>query len=219
MDGKLQVSDLQASVETVTQKYRWGKLHWVLKPSYLIPFRRVETMLIQSNLKKSAQIALLLALSSVICARDLRTELSKDEFVAAGLSKLSASELSELERLLERGPTMKAHAPSANTSAGNPALAPVAVSESSPDWVAPREPTNADTVREIIETTFTDSFRGFNGNTEITLSNGQVWKQTDRSVSGAPPRDNRVRIKPAVMGRWLLQFRATNKSFPVKRIK
>ena len=98
----MQVPDLQASAQCVTQNYRCGKLHWVLKPSYLIANRRVKTMFIQSNLKKSAQIALLLALCGSLAARDLRSELSNEEFLAAGLGKLSQSELAELERLLDR---------------------------------------------------------------------------------------------------------------------
>lgn len=163
-------------------------------------------MFIQSNLKKSAQIALLLALCGSLAARDLRSELSNEEFLAAGLGKLSQSELAELERLLDR---KSMQAPTRTPEA--------AVSESSPEWVAP--PAQTKMVREVINAEFTDAFTGFRGNTEITLSNGQVWKQTDTSASRARPRDKRVRIKPAFMGRWLLQFVDTNESFPVKRIK
>ena len=164
-------------------------------------------MLIQSNLKKSAQIALLLALFGSLSARDLRKELSNEEFLAAGLNKLTASEIAELEKLLDRQPSMRPSAPTPRA----------AVAESSPEWVPPEAQTNAK--REVVETTFTEEFRGFFGKTEITLSNGQVWRQTDNSVSGSPPRDNRVRIKPAILGRWLLQLRGTNQSYPVKRIK
>lgn len=164
-------------------------------------------MLIQSNLKKSAQIALLLVLCGSLSARDLRKELSNEEFLAAGLNKLTASEIAELEKLLDRQPSMRATAPTPRA----------AVAESSPEWVPPPSQTNVE--REIIETTFTEEFAGFFGKSEITLSNGQVWRQTDSTVSGSPPRDNRVRIKPAIMGRWLLQLRGTNESFPVKRIK
>lgn len=163
-------------------------------------------MLIQSNLKKSAQMALLLAMVACASARDLRKELSDDEFLAAGLSKLSPAELRELERLLDR-PSMRATAPAVRSTA----------SESSPDWVPP--PKQENIKREVIESTFTPEFRGFFGKSEITLSNGQVWRQTDSSVSGSPPRNNRVRVKPAIMGRWMLQFLGTNESFPVKRIK
>jgi hypothetical protein len=173
-------------------------------------------MLIQPMLRKTAQI---MCLSSVVfCAQalDLRTELSKAEFESAGLTKLSADEISALQRFIDRGVTSAQAAPAA-TSAPMPIPKVMpASSESSPNWQPPA-PSNAE--RSVIETEVTEEFKGLFGTTVVKFSNGQVWQQTDRARFDRVLRDRRVRIKPAIMGRWRMQFLDNNESFVVKRIK
>ena len=65
----------------------------------------------------------------------------------------------------------------------------------------------------------TDAFKGLFGATKIALINGQVWQQTDRAIFDRKLRDKRVRIKPAMLGRWRLQFIDNNLSFTVKRVQ
>jgi hypothetical protein len=172
-------------------------------------------MLIQPMLRKTAQI---MCLSSVVfCAQalDLRTELSKAEFESAGLNKLSADEITALQRLIDRGVTPAKAAPAA-TSAPMPTAVAAASSESSPNWQPPA-PSNPE--RSVIETEVTAEFKGLFGATVVKFSNGQVWQQTDRARFDRVLRDRRVRIKPAIMGRWRMQFLDNNESFVVKRIK
>jgi hypothetical protein len=171
-------------------------------------------MLIQPMLRKTAQIMCLY--SVVFCAQalDLRSELSKAEFESAGLSKLSAEEIAALQRLIDRAVVPAKTAATASAPTPTPVVA--ASSESSPNWQPPA-PSNPE--RKVIETEVTEEFKGLFGATVVTFSNGQVWQQTDRAKFDRVLRDRRVRIKPAIMGRWRMQFLDNNESFVVKRIK
>ncbi len=170
-------------------------------------------MMVQDVLRRFAQIAgatcaLGLVLGSAH-AIDLRKDLSEAQFNAAGLSKLESTELDELQRLINATPSQ-----TVSTTPLTPMPA-TAASENSPDW----RPAPADSERKTIETEITDAFQGLFGNTKIMLSNGQIWQQTDGDTFNRTLRDKRVRIKPGILGRWRLQFRENNLSFPVKRIK
>ncbi len=171
-------------------------------------------MVVQDILRRFAQIgsaacALCLILDSAQ-ALDLRKDLSEAQFKAAGLSKLESAELDALQRLIDATPARSA--PLAESVTSKPA---VAATESSPDW----RPAPADSERTTIETEVTDSFKGLFGATQITLANGQVWQQTDRATFDRKLHDRRVRIKPAILGRWRLQFLDNNLSFSVKRVQ
>ena len=172
-------------------------------------------MVVQEILRKFAQIA---SAAGALClvwgsaqALDLRKDLSEAQFKAAGLSKLESAELDALQRLIDAAP---AQSPAAEAVTSKPAAA-VAATESSPDW----RPASADSERTIIETEVTEAFKGLFGVTKITLANGQVWQQTDRSTFDRKLRDKRVRVKPAMLGRWRLQFLDNNLSFSVKRVQ
>ena len=170
-------------------------------------------MMVQDVLRRFAQIAgatcaLGLVLGSAH-AIDLRKDLSETQFNAAGLSKLDSAEVDELQRLINVTPSQPA---SAAPSTPMPATA---ATENSPDW----RPAAAESERKTIETEVTEAFQGLFGNSKIVLSNGQIWQQTDGDTFNRKLRDNRVRIKPGILGRWRLQFSENNLSFPVKRIK
>ena len=169
-------------------------------------------MVVQKILRRHAQIAAACVLCVVLGsaqALDLRKDLSEAQFKAAGLSKLDRAELDALQKLVD-AKTMQS--PPAEQITAKPA---VAATESSPDW----RPAPADSERTIIETEVTESFKGLFGATKITLANGQVWQQTDRAIFDRKLRDQRVRIKPAILGRWRLQFLDNNLSFSVKRVQ
>lgn len=149
-------------------------------------------------------------------AIDLRKDLSEAQFKAAGLTKLETAELDELQRILDTKlvPSVEPAA-SLEIVEQMPAKPTSAASENSPNW----RPAPVDSERKTIETEVTDSFSGLFGATKITLANGQVWQQTDRSQFDLRLHNKRVRIKPGVFGRWRIQFLENNLSFPVKRVK
>lgn len=168
-------------------------------------------MVVQEILRKFAQIA---SAAGALClvwgsaqALDLRKDLSEAQFKAAGLSKLESAELDALQRIIDAAP--------AQSPAAEAVTLKLAATESSPNW----RPAPADSERTIIETEVTEAFKGLFGATKITLSNGQVWQQTDRSTFDRKLRDKRVRVKPAMLGRWRLQFLDNNLSFSVKRVQ
>jgi len=173
-------------------------------------------MVVQNVLRRFAQIAsaacaLCLVLGSAQ-AIDLRKDLTDAQFKAAGLSKLENAELDELQRLIDATPSLSQPAPTAAPMTAKPALA---ATENSPDW----RPAPAESERTTIASEVTESFKGLFGATKIMLANGQIWQQTDRAVFDRKLRDQRVRIKPSILGRWRLQFLDNNLSFPVKRVQ
>ena len=171
-------------------------------------------MVVQTILRRFAQMTgaaycLMLIMGSAQ-AIDLRRDLSEAQFKAAGLSKLESAELDELQRLIDAKPEQSPRA--IEPVASKPALA---ATESSPDW----RPAPAESERKIIETEVTEEFKGLFGNSRIKLANGQVWQQTDRAVFDRKLRDKRVRINPAMLGSWRLQFKDNNLTFSVKRVE
>ena len=171
-------------------------------------------MVVQTILRRFAQMAAyaLVLIAGSAQAIDLRKDLSEAQFKAAGLSKLESAELDELQRLIDATPTLTSSPQTVAPMASKPAQA---VSENSPDW----RPAPPESERTMIETEVTDAFKGLFGATKVTLTNGQVWQQTDRTVFDRKLRDKRVRIKPAILGRWRLQFLDNNLSFTVKRVR
>ena len=163
----------------------------------------------------SAAVGAMVLLAGIAQAIDLRKDLSAEQFNAAGLDKLARAELDELERLIAARPAPSPPAPSSPTGHQASDAATTAASENSPDW----RPASEESERTIIETEVTDAFKGLFGATKIALVNGQVWQQTDRAIFDRKLRDKRVRIKPAMLGRWRLQFIDNNLSFTVKRVQ
>ena len=176
-------------------------------------------MAVQFILRRFAQIGAaigaLVLLSGIAQAIDLREDLAEAQFKSAGLDKLASAELDELQRLIDATPAQSSSAAKSAVArqAANPAS--TAAPENSPDW----RPAAAESERKMIETEVTDAFKGLFGATKVTLVNGQVWQQTDRAIFDRKLRDKRVRIKPAMMGRWRLQFMDNNLSFTVKRVQ
>ena len=176
-------------------------------------------MPVQVLLRRFAQISAafsaIFLLASIAQAVDLRKDLSAEEFKAAGLYKLARAELEELERLIVARPAQTPPANRSPTENQTNAIAAPVASENSPDW----RPAPEESDRRIIETEVTNAFKGLFGASKIVLANGQVWQQTDKAVFDRKLRDKRVRIKPAMLGRWRLQFIDNNLSFTVKRVQ
>jgi hypothetical protein len=174
-------------------------------------------MLVQTILRTFAQITVcILVVLYVQSARatDLSKDLTTDEFTAAGLTKLTSNELEILQRLLNKTQVSVATIPA--LGADNPqAINTTQANENSPEW----RPKAIESERSVIETEVTDAFKGLFGSTKITLANGQIWQQTDNAIFDRKLRNNRVRIKPAILGRWRLQFIDNNLSFTVKRVQ
>ncbi|MDO4708953.1 MAG: hypothetical protein Q4B94_03905 [Pseudomonadota bacterium] len=137
----------------------------------------------------------------------IEKRMSAEAFKAAGLDKLSASELASLNAWLN------SHAPS------EAALE------------AAREQGRQEVVRknrgffdfgsdEPITSRLVGEFRGFARNREYTLENGQVWQQTDdATLYGVRAQNPEVRIRPGALGAWWLRVGNNATQAKVKRVK
>jgi hypothetical protein len=172
-------------------------------------------------------------------------QMSAEEFKAAGLHKLSASELAALDAWMRRqqgatagadGATPATVAPGA--SAPLPAGAAVAAGAtalSAAEIERIREEAREEGRKEVKETsrgffdfgsaepiksTLVGDFRGFAKGNKYTLANGQVWEQVEPArLDGVKKTDPAVTIKPGVLNSWSLRIDGYNTPAKVRRIK
>lgn len=136
----------------------------------------------------------------------IQTQMTPEEFKAAGLDKLSADELARLNAWLGRTLTTE--------TAKAAADAKQKVEHESRGFFdfGSEEP---------IVAHITGAFHGFGKGKTYTLDNGQVWQQIDDAeLAGVRLTDPEVRIKPAMVGNsWYLAVGKYNSRAQVKRIK
>lgn len=124
--------------------------------------------------------------------------MSQAEFHAAGLDKLSPEELAQLNTWLDAhgGSTVKYV-----TSSGSPLF-------------------YGDEDRPLIEQHIVGTFNGWHGHTVFTLDNGQQWQQAESGSRDTGKVSNpAVKIKPMLLGSWLMYIDDCGCSVRVKRIK
>jgi len=176
-------------------------------------------MLVQVLLRRFAQISAavgaMVLLASVAQAIDLVTDLSPEQFKAAGLDKLTRTELDVSERLIAAKHAPIPPAAISTTEQKASYTATPGRTEKSPGWGHAL----AVSKRMTLEPEVTDDFRGLFDAAKIALANGQVWQQTVKAIFDRKLRDKRVRIKPAMLGSWRLQFIDNNLSFTVKGVQ
>lgn len=131
-------------------------------------------------------------------ANSLQQRMSSAEFKAAGLDKLSPQELANLDTWLAAHPVVKTRMVS---SSGKP----VFYADS-----AKRQKINAHMVGH---------FGGWQGRSEFTLDNGQVWKQVGSDKPECMTSDNpAVKVKPTLFGGWLMFVDGCNGDSHVERV-
>jgi|TARA_B110000495_G_C22990956_1_gene583525 hypothetical protein len=72
---------------------------------------------------------------------------------------------------------------------------------------------------EEINTSVVGVFNGWSGETEFTLQNGQVWKQSGNGMLTAKIDSPKIRIRKGLFGSYILNVEGFNSSIKVKRIK
>jgi hypothetical protein len=132
-------------------------------------------------------------------ANGLQQRMSSDEFKAAGLDKLSPQELTNLDNWLS---THSKITTKVVDSSGNPVF-------------------YADKAkRSKIIAHITGHFDGWHGHDQVTLDNGQVWKQVSSDAPSCTSADSpNVRINPTLMGNWLMYVNGCNDSVHVERVR
>ena len=128
--------------------------------------------------------------------KPIQDSMSPEQFKAAGLNKLSKTELENLNAWISGQKTVVVEK-----------IVAVEVEK-------PEEP------RDDINTSIVGEFKGWRGNTRFTLANGQVWDQTDTTQLFASTMMNpKVRIVYSGFSGWKLQVDGYNKWVKVKQVK
>ena len=152
---------------------------------------------------RHAMLPLLLALCCLSVhaqqADGLQQRMSGKEFKAAGLDRLTPQELSHLDRWLQSHGKATTHVVDAS---GKPVFYP------------------GQKKRQTIEAHLVGHFDGWHGYNEMTLDNGQVWKQVGSDAPSCMTADNpKVQVKPSFMGNWLMYVSGCNDTAHVQRIR
>jgi hypothetical protein len=130
----------------------------------------------------------------------LEERMSQAQFHAAGLDKLTPQELKTLNDWLRGHETV-----TVTEKLVSPSGQPVFYKDSE---------------REPIETRIDGKFSGWMGHTVFHLENGQEWTQAESGSFNNGTYDHpKVKIKPMLLGSWLMQVDACGCSVRVQRTK
>jgi len=130
----------------------------------------------------------------------LEERMSQADFRAAGLDTLSPEQLKNLNEWL------RTHGGAGSGQMVGPGGQPVYY----PD----------DSARDTIESTIAGLFTGWRGKSVFKLENGQEWRQAESGTYDAGKFENpTVRIKPMLLGSWLMYVDGCGCSVRVTRIK
>jgi hypothetical protein len=129
-------------------------------------------------------------------AASLRERMGPEQFKAAGLDKLSAEELKQLDNWITGVKTVVVEK-----------VVETQVEKPAEDF-------------SDINSTLVGEFRGWRGYTEFTLANGQVWMQAaPGELFTSKLTDPKVRLVHSYLSGWKLQVDGYNSWVKVRRIK
>jgi hypothetical protein len=135
-------------------------------------------------------------------AASIKDRMSPEQFKAAGLNKLSDSELKQLNAWFNGEKTVVVEK---TVIVEKPAEAGMA---------APKQAT------DDIKSRLVGEFKGWRGNTVFTLENGQVWQQSDNSEMYAKKLINpEALLTHSSLAGWRMQVKGYNSWVKVKRVK
>lgn len=162
------------------------------------------------NIRPLRPFALLVLLSIATAAAaqqaPIERRMSAEEFKAAGLDKLSTSELANLNAWLDREPGTAANASQ-----------PAAATETA---AAPAPSAFAGASDQPVRSRVKGSVQEWGPGTVFELENGQRW----RVIKGAgklnePLQSPEIEVAPGLMGRWFLQVDEDMPRARVERIQ
>jgi hypothetical protein len=175
-----------------------------------------------SRLRLLACAAVLLSMAGPALAQrvvdgDLQQQMSPAEFKAAGLDKLSPTELAALNGWLQG----KVAAVSANVREQvREQVREEAREEGRQEVIVKNRGFFAFGTKEPIVSTLEGEFRGFGKGRRYVLANKQEWEQTDDvTLAGVRKTNPEVSISPGVVGAWYMQVKGSNTRAKVQRVK
>ena len=129
----------------------------------------------------------------------LEERMSQSEFHASGLDKLSPSELNALNEWL------RAH---------NATTTTLVTPSGQPVFYA------SDADREVVQDRIDGTFSGWRGHSVFKLENGQEWTQAESGSTDCGKAEHpKVKIKPMLLGSWLMYVESCGESLRVTRTK
>ena len=132
-------------------------------------------------------------------AEKLEEKMSREEFRAAGLYRLSTEELEFLNRWLSP-------------------QAPEVASKSFGEEQLPAPPPDSDAADLEIVTRISGDFTGWDGRTIFKLENGQIWQQRAGGKYRYQANRPEVTLKRGNFG-YYMKIVSTRRQVPVKRLK
>ena len=133
-------------------------------------------------------------------APTLEERMSQAEFTSAGLDKLSPEQLKFLNSWIQSKGISEVGAPIKHR-----------------DGSTTFYPDSSD--REVIESNIVGDFSGWYGNTQVTLENGQIWKQSESGQKTSRMNSPKVTIKPMSFGSWIMYVDGCGCEVRVRRVK
>jgi len=153
------------------------------------------------------------ALAQRVVDGDLQQQMSPQEFKAAGLDKLSATELATLNRWLQG----KVEAATTEAVA---AVREEAREEGRQEVIIKNRGFFDFGSKEPITGVLEGEFRGFGKGRIYTLDNGQTWEQTDATtLAGVRKTSPKVSMNPGLLGVWYMKVEGVNTQAKVRRTK
>ncbi|HBS55175.1 MAG TPA: hypothetical protein DEA38_05550 [Stenotrophomonas sp.] len=153
------------------------------------------------------------ALAQRVVDGDLQQQMSPQEFKAAGLDKLSATELATLNRWLQG----KVEAATTEAVA---AVREEAREEGRQEVIVKNRGFFDFGSKEPITGVLEGEFRGFGKGRIYTLDNGQAWEQTDATtLAGVRKTSPKVSMNPGLLGVWYMKVEGVNTQAKVRRTK
>jgi len=164
--------------------------------------------------------------------KDVRNVISQQEFLQAGLSKLSEQELRELNGALygwKEIANVEAIAVSVKSEAsGGPSSTVTAHQEQSfgkenieraQEKSRVKDASSSKKVVSTITSQIKGEFRGWKNKTLFELANGQIWRQIDDTEFAVHVIDPVVEISKGFMGTYYLSIEGYGSRCKVKRVK
>lgn len=142
----------------------------------------------------------------------LEEQMTGKEFQAAGLEKLSASELTALNAWIRNRSLATLNAPKAGTGK--------AYSGPEGDMRGFDSEQSKKAERTTITSKIVGKFTGWDGQTIFTLENGMIWEQSDKDKFYVKEMENPVvNIEPGMFSTWRLSVEGHDNECKVKRIQ
>lgn len=155
-----------------------------------------------------------------VASAELQAQMTPEQFKAAGLDKLSAKELSNLNAWLQG--RMQAESSQAAEQARKETAQQLekAKEEGRQEVIVKNRGFFDFGSSEPITAHLAGSFDGFAKGNRYTLDNGQVWEQSEAaSLAGVHKTNPSVSIKPGIGGVWYMKIDGYNTAAKVRRIK